>query len=1115
MITLKRMLVGIMGGVTLFSMSQLSIATEKNLSAQEHDDNLAGFVVIPKQINLEKSGDKVGQWQIPLRYYAMNDEQNEVVTLSTADSKVELTSPTQEEPVIVTLYNHQNEELSEGLLAEFTSTNSESFFSMSTLEKNIKSFDIYKGTMTFNSSVDIVNQFDWEIKGETSLKPTQIVDYELIAIPSSLKKQQVNWTISGTSSTETKIDSNTGKLTVGLDEQEGNIKISATSGASTYTKEVSIQPLVKDDEFDYDGYKWLVMKRENNQALIVTKDVQGAAEIKYNPSAGATNSYKNSDLKKAIDGFYDGLVNLKQVALPVEITDGNSNESTTVVQEGVRSAFALSLGDINDSWTSNEQRKAGKNNQAAKWWLRSKTASNVANYIKESGEINKQGANLYTAYIRPALYIQLGDMKEQLELTHSHEEQGWAKPSGKVQYTLWKDGKEVSPSEVEFDIHIDSKDTVSNKTSVSNIGELSLGLNEQSEKIIVKAVHNGQTVSKHVEVLPLETMEVIEIDEIDWLVLKLDRDNQQALLITNEVQGETGIVFNEEGGSTLYSGSKLETQMQSFYDEKLKTIKEHALPVNLPDKHLGENEIRNKTSVASHGVATAFALSLGDLTEEISGNSLIGEDSNGLSQGWWLRTERDPVGTTVYYVNDVGTPSKQKIDEEAYLRPAVFVNLDDESYSPWQLEGPEYVITGQINQFNIYSEEINVSEMPITWELLFANSPMTHIDERSGLLTVAKDETATSVRVVATTNGKQTAIKEVNIEQPMVIKKVTVKDTDLDITEVWKEAIQGEKLEFLSNFSNDEKVEWEVNGSSNIQTKFTGNLLTVYESESAASLKITAKSKGNPANKAEYTLAIQEKLKFTDNSTTIKPLEEKTYATNFKNIVFDFSLVDESINKHEPIKEKDITSNGENGTFTIDVPITAMIGFDFTIKLEATHTPSDRRPQNISREIKVLNLNKIELDGITWSILSQDAETGNYFLAMDMSGNIKFSRFSEESIDYKNSTLDKMMKEITDSMADNKKYIQKANIYDQGMESLSGFDANGEARLFALTRKDFLSFSSRLSDYPNFNGWWLRTKDEKNGSVYFVDVNEISPVPNGVNYSKAVRAGGIFKFREW
>ncbi|MGX6961714.1 DUF6273 domain-containing protein [Vagococcus xieshaowenii] len=1138
---------------TLCHSYEQTTATETtNLQADIHklakdtdDTNIAGFIVVPKEITLEKNGNMVENQEIPLHYYPMSENDSDV-TISSTSHVVELKNQAnQDEIVSLPIFNSDNDRLTEGStdLVTLSSSDPTKMFALRTTVDAFPSEEIYTGTMTFESTVQVVTDITWEIDGASELQPASTATYQLIPHPATSRStpETVTWSVENKNSEETKIDEKTGELTIGLDENEGTLTITATpEDGESYTKEVTVKPLLKGDEFTYDGIEWTVMKREATQALIVTKDVVGDG-FGYNEEKDSNNSYEDSTLKEKATAFYNQRSDYMKTnyVLPVTISSGDSVEVTTVNgNEEDKQAFALSLGDIYANWTTQKERTVGKD-----WWLRTKVSSlpNTVYYIQSDGSLND--TNLTTGknekFLRPALYIKQGEIKEKLKLKHLHVR--GAKPTHTVNYQLSKDenneGQFVGQNEnVEFTIH--EEFTTSDKTAISDNGELTLGLNEQQSTITVQATHNGQTVEKHVDVLPLEEGEVINIDGLDWRVLKIDETTQQALLITEYVQGNEGIVFNEEEKGNIYQGSNLEAQMHAFYENQVSdTIKHHALPVNLPidSERAHGDEVSNQTSVASEGEPTAFALSGADKMSIFGENhteaiAYVDDEAKEKEDAkhWWLRTkaESGSASPAAYRVNHIGRNVSLAVQGEIsvtpYLRPAVYVHLGSETYEPWTITGQDAVIKGDKKvAYHMVSNELNPTDMNLTWGVYYATSKGTMVNE-NGELTVASNETATTITVVAT-NGKQTARKDIRVEPQVAITKATVtngEDEGLDIITEYQEAIQGETIQFESNFPDElkENIVWKVpsesNPNLNPNTKFNGNVLTIGTKELSTTIKVIAVSRYNPANYAKFDLTVTPKLEIkADIGYTISVLSTRSFSTNLD---AEFSLDTEIENEVEHLDIK--ADPGLSKKITINVLITALQEKDdFTVQLNASHTSKNGRQQVATKSITI-NLFKVgrsvTLGNFNWKILDIDNE-GNYFMIMSELNQMRQTSFSLNGYtSYEDSELYKFLETIENEISgDIKKYIQPINLFSQGEEDITKVDViNGEKRLFPLTKQDYLKYERYLPAIPgdsmHITGWSLRTS--KGSQVYFVEFDRPELIsPNSIKY---VRPGVIFNF---
>lgn len=267
------------------------------------------------------------------------------------------------------------------------------------------------------------------------------------------------------------------------------------------------------------------------------------------------------------------------------------------------------------------------------------------------------------------------------------------------------------------------------------------------------ATSGKQTATQTLTITPLVAMDKINYDGYAWQVLKIE--NGQAMLVTETVQGITKFNPSEADGNA-YKGSTLEKEMTSFYSGKLTKMKQYALPVNLPAVGTEDDDTTDKTTVASSGTATAFALSTADvLTTWKTEAERIGKDADGTAQNWWLRSP-NAYSYNARNVGSTGGVINFYVAHEGSVRPAVYVNLTSEVFEEWSIEGVDEVEQDSTHQLTTTEKDVNY-----VWSVSGNKDTKTTMG-LAGKLTVGADETATELTVSAT-DGTRTAIKTIKV----------------------------------------------------------------------------------------------------------------------------------------------------------------------------------------------------------------------------------------------------------------------------------------------------------------------------------------------------------------
>ena len=155
----------------------------------------------------------------------------------------------------------------------------------------------------------------------------------------------------------------------------------------------------------------------------------------------------------------------------------------------------------------------------------------------------------------------------------------------------------------------------------------------------------------------------------------------------------------------------------------------------------------------------------------------------------------------------------------------------------------------------------------VVWTVSDSSNAGTFISS-NGVLTVATDETATTLTVTATAVGdsKISATATVTVKQPATITGVTV-DPDTATVEV------GETLRFTAEVEGtgyyNRSVVWTVSGNNSAGTFISSNgLLTVATGETAEQLTVTATADGDKTKSGTATVTVTHPATITNVTVT-------------------------------------------------------------------------------------------------------------------------------------------------------------------------------------------------------------------------------------------------------
>ncbi|MDR3277195.1 MAG: DUF6273 domain-containing protein [Oscillospiraceae bacterium] len=162
----------------------------------------------------------------------------------------------------------------------------------------------------------------------------------------------------------------------------------------------------------FGGYDWLVLKTENDKALLITKDIieQRAYNSKYTSVTWETcdlRAWLNSDFYNKFSDSEKAMIaetRLTNPDNPSYGTDGGNDTDDKV--------FLLSLDEVNRHFSSDDERMANYGNTWAWWWLRSPGHDDDrAAYVYGDGDVLVYGFDVDSGSggVRPALWLDISD----------------------------------------------------------------------------------------------------------------------------------------------------------------------------------------------------------------------------------------------------------------------------------------------------------------------------------------------------------------------------------------------------------------------------------------------------------------------------------------------------------------------------------------------------------------------------------------------------------------------------------------------------------------------------------------------------------------------------------
>ena len=233
------------------------------------------------------------------------------------------------------------------------------------------------------------------------------------------------------------------------------------------------------------------------------------------------------------------------------------------------------------------------------------------------------------------------------------------------------------------------------------------------------------------------------------------------------------------------------------------------------------------------------------VTWSVEGNE---SEKTTIENGFLTVAANETAATLTVTATAVGDKTKSGTATVTVTQPATITNV---TVTP----DTAIVEAGGTQQFTAKVEGTGNFREEVTWSVSGSNAGTT-ISE-NGLLTVADNETATTLTVTATAVGDNTksGTATVTVTQPATITGVTVTPAAATV-EAGKTQQFTAKVEGTGNFR--EEVTWSVTGSNAGTTISENGLLTVAANETAATLTVTATAVGNSDKSATATVTVTQ-----------------------------------------------------------------------------------------------------------------------------------------------------------------------------------------------------------------------------------------------------------------
>ena len=260
---------------------------------------------------------------------------------------------------------------------------------------------------------------------------------------------------------------------------------------------------------------------------------------------------------------------------------------------------------------------------------------------------------------------------------------------------------------------------------------------------------------------------------------------------------------------------------------------------------------------------------------------VIGENLNNIRVVWSVEgassenTTIDENGKLTIAADEtreeVAVKATSEFDPSKYVYAVVKIYENQPIEVSLQLTPVETVVkTGATQEFTAIVEGPEGTDTTVVWTVEGNNSNNTKVSE-NGVLTVAADETAETLKVKATSKADD----RVSSEAIVIVEKVVTKVNKVTVTPNEDVKVKvGETQKFVATVEGENltntSVKWTVEGNSSANTKISEDgTLTVAADETAKTLTITAK--------AEADETVSTSVVVTLESTTAKEVVELGY----------------------------------------------------------------------------------------------------------------------------------------------------------------------------------------------------------------------------------------------
>ncbi|MGN0529113.1 MAG: DUF6273 domain-containing protein [Eubacterium sp.] len=194
-------------------------------------------------------------------------------------------------------------------------------------------------------------------------------------------------------------------------------------------KDSEFDPETGEDVLEKSEITWIVVKKEDDRALLVSREVLASMPYKKSKDEPKSTSWKESTVRKWLnDDFYDEAFSKKEKKriLTTDVSNSDPYKYATPGADTQDKIFLLSKKELDEYMTDKDWMKAketeylrekngdegflSNNPQKYRWWTRDVCLDTTkAVYVKTNGSVKDEGSNTNNEYmgVRPAMWISI------------------------------------------------------------------------------------------------------------------------------------------------------------------------------------------------------------------------------------------------------------------------------------------------------------------------------------------------------------------------------------------------------------------------------------------------------------------------------------------------------------------------------------------------------------------------------------------------------------------------------------------------------------------------------------------------------------------------------------